>query len=1288
MLCISLQYINKNRFVRFFSLRHSAEHFSRYKHPQILNKLEAKFGPNAALVEELHDQYLENPDSVPDYWRSYFDEMENGKSSTPEKTDAPPSEEKTKSRKQADQPAEEKEADPSKAKGVESEAKKDEKADASEQPEEEQRYEYKTLKGVAGKIASNMESSLEVPTATSLRVIPVKMLMEDRRVINSYLEKRLQPKATLTHFIAWAIVNALRDFPQLNHHFDVKEKKPVRVAPKHVNLGIAIDLPNKDGSRNLVVPNIKGVEKMNFKEFLDAFHELINKARNNALEIEDYEGTTISITNPGTIGTVSSMPRLMKGQGAIIATGAMNYPAEFQSMSQDLLSHLGISRVMNVTCTYDHRIIQGAESGSFLARIQEYLAGPTDFYESIFKELNIPYEPIPFGTDQYVGSLGGGSDKLESDKKAVSVSRLIDRYRRHGHVMAELNPLKFGTGYNPELDFHYYGLTMWDLDRKFYPGKLGGSNEVTTLRNIIDTLRNTYCGHIGAEYTHILDIDERAWLRDTMESTMNDPGLSKEEKRQILHKLNQASAFEEFLHKKYIGHKRFSLEGADTLIPMLDYLLERAASYDVTDIVLGMAHRGRLNVLVNTMDKSYKKVFAEFEGNIDPESAMGTGDVKYHLGSKSVHKAKNGHEINLMLMPNPSHLESVNPVVEGAARALQDEKYEDNAGKKVIPLLIHGDAAIAGQGVVAETLNMSQLRGFSTGGSIHLIINNQIGFTTLPKDGRSTEYASDLAKMILAPIFHVNGDEPEAAIQSIKLALDYRQRFAKDVVIDLICYRKHGHNEGDEPAFTQPGLYKEIHNHPSVRKRYTDELVQRNELTQKETQQIFDEFDELLEAAFKDAKKAKSNGKFTNKQIKRQDLSQKEWSANLPETPFDINKLKEIGRKLNTLPPDFDGNPKLLRILAKRNEIVENNQKKIDWGFAEALAFGSLLTNGRPVRLTGQDSERGTFSHRHAVLHGTEKQQTFVPLNNLDENQARFDIYNSLLSEFAVVGFEFGYSSLRPHALVLWEAQFGDFNNGAQIIIDQYIAASESKWRQSSGIVMLLPHGFEGQGPEHSSARLERFLQLCADTNLQVVNCTTPSQYYHILRRQALRTDNKPLVIMTPKSLLRHPKVVASIEELAEDRFHELIPDPDINKASEVKRLILCSGKVYYDLLDMREKENVEDASIVRIEQLYPFPDQDATRVLKKFKNVKEIVWCQEEPKNMGAWQFMQPRLETLKTGKQRLTYAGRVASASPATGSAQLHAAEQELLVREALGLEDKEKQKTGKKEKANARA
>lgn len=1232
-----------------------------------MKSLEAIFGPNTALVEELYEQYLDNPKSVPQYWQQYFDELD-----LEDSDEAEPKKEAVKETSQ--EPSEEKEEKPEAKKKEAKKApaktakKKKEKAVAEkeEQPEKPS-DEYVKIKGVASKIVDNMEISLGIPTATSLRVVPVKMLLEDRKVINSYLEKKLQPKATLTHLIGWAIVRSLKEHPKLNARYEEKDGDHYRVEPGQINLGIAVDLPARDGGRNLVVPNVKAVDTLNFAQFMEAFNDIITRARDNKLEVRDFEGTTISITNTGTIGTVSSMPRLMKNQGAIVATGAMNYPAEFQNMSQEVLNHLGISRVMTMTCTYDHRVIQGAESGAFLARVHELLSGEADFYEQIFRDLKIPYDPIPYDRDNYAGFLTGAQNNLEANKKAAAVMHLINMYRRRGHMLADLNPLEHGPGQNLELEFETYGLTIWDLDREFYCGGLGG-HEVAPLRVIIKLLRETYCGHVAAEYSHILDRDEREWLREKMESTANNPNLSKDEKSQILHKLNQASAFEEFLHKKYIGHKRFSLEGAESLIPMLDAMLNKLADHGAEDVVLGMAHRGRLNVLVNTMGKSYHKVFAEFDGNIDPETFQGSGDVKYHLGTKGEYKTEDGKTVRMRLMPNPSHLESVNPVVEGASRGIQDELGTDDAESKVVPLLIHGDAAFAGQGVVTETLNMSLLDGYRTGGTIHVIINNQIGFTTLPADGRSTRYASDVAKMILAPIIHVNGDDPEACVYAMKLAVDYRQKFNKDVVLDVICYRKHGHNEGDEPAFTQPGLYEEINNHPPVRQLYTDVLVKKNELTQDEVNQIVEEFDELLEEAFTEAKKV-SGSEITEEHIGRRDTLQKNRTE-APDTTYDMDKLIEIAVKLNTVPQDFDANPKLLRILAKRSETVQENKKKIDWGFAEALAFGSLLTDNVPVRLTGQDSERGTFSHRHAVLHGTQTRQKFVPLNALSDDQAKFKVYNSLLSEFAVVGFEFGYSTIRKDALVIWEAQFGDFFNGAQTIIDQYISSCEAKWGQKTSVVMLLPHGFEGQGPEHSSARLERFLQLCAEDNMQVVNATTPAQYFHLLRRQALQEDKKPLVVMSPKSLLRHPQAVSNAEELANGSFRELLVDDSPEDPKDIDRIIFCSGKVYYDLLKYKTQNEIKNVAINRLEQFYPFPDHSIKEYLKEYSHVKDVIWCQEEPKNMGGWYFVSTRFKYAEQKNQKTKYVGRPAAASPATGSAKLHNAEQERLVEEAFTL------------------
>lgn len=1217
-----------------------------------MKSLEAVFGPNSALVEELYDQYQNDPKSVPAHWKRYFDELEGKPVDEAEPEKIQPSQAKQEvSDSNRKEPAE------TKKPPAQKEAKKEVQAPKNASLEK--------IKGVATKIVENMDDSLEVPTATSIRVLPVKMMVEDRTIINRHLLKRNEPKASFTHFIAWAIIRALKEFPTLNSSYLYKEGNHYRVVPDSVNLGVAVDLEGKDGSRNLVVPNIKGVDKMNFKEFLHAYAELIDKARNGKLQIEDFQGTTISITNPGTIGTVSSVPRLMKTQGAIIATGAIDYSAEYRAMSKEILNQLGVSKVMTVSSTYDHRVIQGAESGMFLKKMDDLLSGQEDFYEQIFSDLDIPYEPLPYGEDNYTGPFSSGENTLEHDRRAVGVWRLINMYRMRGHVLADLDPLGKEPGKNPELDLDYYGLSLWDLDREFYCGGLGGK-ERATLREILSLLRDTYSENIGVEYMHLLDLEERNWLREAMESTGNNAQLSKDDKREILHKLNQAMAFEEFLHKKYIGHKRFSLEGADTLIPMIHFLLEKAGEHGIEKFFMGMAHRGRLNMLVNIMNKPYHRVFAEFEGNIDPDSIQGSGDVKYHLGARGVHKAANGSEIELQLMPNPSHLEAVNPVVEGAVRAMQDHHEKEDASKRVVPVLMHGDAAFAGQGVVAETLNMSQLEGYSTGGTVHIIINNQIGFTTLPKDGRSTEYASDIAKTVLAPVFHVNGDKPEAAVYAIQMALDYRQKFGKDVVIDLIGYRKHGHNEGDEPAFTQPGMYKEINDHSPVRDVYTEHLVKNGELTKEETQQIFDEFDQLLQEAFEDAKKA-PNLEVTDNLIDRAETPQDEWKA-YPDTTYPAEELKDIAVKLNTVPKNFDANPKLLKQLAKRAEIVNKNEKKIDWGFAELLAFGSLLKTGTTIRLTGQDVERGTFSHRHSVLHGTETSQKFVPLNNLSDDQARFHVHNSLLSEFAALGFEFGYSAEKLDALVIWEAQFGDFANGAQVIIDQFISASEAKWGQKTALVMNLPHGYEGQGPEHSSARLERFLQLCAEDNMQVMNVTTPAQYYHMLRRQALQENKKPAILMSPKSLLRHPMATSSRDELADGKFQPFIIDKNLTDPKSLKRLVICSGKVYYDLLKYRQENEIENVAIARLEQFYPFADDEIEEQLKDFTSIKDIVWCQEEPRNMGAWTFVAPRFMELLQDGQTLSYIGRQASASPAAGQKKIHQAEQDKLVEDAM--------------------
>ncbi|HEX6981217.1 MAG TPA: multifunctional oxoglutarate decarboxylase/oxoglutarate dehydrogenase thiamine pyrophosphate-binding subunit/dihydrolipoyllysine-residue succinyltransferase subunit [Balneolaceae bacterium] len=1223
-----------------------------------MKSLETVFGPNSALVEDLFNQYQEDPSSVPDHWKNYFQGIEDidnaeewkadahkaGNGAHPSSASAAPS-----TTLKAKQPVQ-KEETPQKK-----ESKVAIPAGAA----------LEKIKGVSSTIVKNMDESLSLPTATSVRVMPTRMLIEDRAVINHHLQQRGEPKSSFTHYIAWAIIQALKEYPNMNNSFAYQDGEPYKVIPEQVNLGLAVDVQNKDGSRNLLVPNIKGVNKMNFREFLHAYTKLIEKARTGKLEISDFQGTTLTLTNPGMIGTVQSVPRLMNAQGTIIATGAIDYPAEYQSMSQEVLNKLGISKVMTVTSTYDHRVIQGAESGSFLKLIHELLNGEKEFYDQIFEDLEIPYDPLPFGEDKYIGQLDGQGATLEQNKRAIAVMRLINMYRTRGHVLADLDPLTDEPGHSPELDFEYYGLTLWDLDREFYCGGLGG-NEKATLREIVNLLRDTYCGKIGAEFMHLLDLDERKWLRERMESTTNTPELTKDQKKEILHNLNRALAFEQFLHKKYIGHKRFSLEGADTLIPMMHHMLEQASEDNVEKIFMGMAHRGRLNILVNIMNKPYRKMFADFEGNVDPDSIQGSGDVKYHLGSKGEYAAESGKKIEIELMPNPSHLEAVNPVVEGASRATQDHLDDEKPRKNILPVLIHGDAAFAGQGVVAETLNMSQLDAYKTGGTVHIIINNQIGFTTLPEQGRSTEYASDLAKMILAPIFHVNGDYPEEAVHAIQMAFEYRQKFGKDVIIDLVCYRKHGHNEGDEPAFTQPGMYQEIENHPTVRDIYTKYLAKKGELTEEESGEIFKEFDDLLYQAFEEAKNS-SPLEVTEEMTHRKETKQAD-RPEFPDTTYPEGELNEIAVKLNTVPKDFDANHKLLKQLAKRAEIVAKNEQKIDWGFAEALSFGSLLKNGTTIRLTGQDAERGTFSHRHAILHGTETDQKFTPLNNLSDDQAPFYPYNSLLSEFACVGFEFGYSAARLDALVIWEAQFGDFANGAQIPIDQFISSSEAKWGQKCSLVMTLPHGYEGQGPEHSSARLERYLQMCAEDNMQVVNLTTPAQYFHILRKQAKQEDKKPLIIMSPKSLLRHPLATSKTEDLAKGKYQPFIADEEVKDKNKLDRLVICSGKVYYDLYKKRQQDELENVAIARMEQFYPFPDADLTNLLKEYSHVEDIVWCQEEPKNMGGWTFVAPRITEQLQKNQTLRYAGRQASASPAAGQMKIHQAEQTKLLSEAL--------------------
>ncbi|MDQ4143374.1 MAG: multifunctional oxoglutarate decarboxylase/oxoglutarate dehydrogenase thiamine pyrophosphate-binding subunit/dihydrolipoyllysine-residue succinyltransferase subunit [Actinomycetota bacterium] len=1104
------------------------------------------------------------------------------------------------------------------------------------------------LRGVAARIAENMERSLEVPTATSVRTIPAKLLEENRRIINRYLAGRRGGKVSFTHLIGWAILKSLEAHPAMNSSYAEVDGTPHAIHHKHVNFGLAVDV-ERGGSRILLVPNIKKADQLDFQGFFAAYEDLIRRVRSNDLKLEDFADTTVTLTNPGTVGTSQSVPRLVQGQGVIVGTGAIAYSAEYEAADPKVVAQLGISKFMTITSTYDHRVIQGAESGQFLSLIHDLLLGADRFYDEIFSSLKIPYQPAMWSRDH-------AADDTETYlEKQSRVIQLINMYRVRGHLLAELNPIGWEILAHAELDLSHYGLTVWDLDRDFITDGLPGPRK-QPLRQIIDTLRDAYCRTVGVEYMHMSDPTEKRWIQQRVEPGPAD--VTTDEKKHILSRLNAAEAFERFLHSKFTGHRRYSVEGADSLIPMLDALLEQAAGDGMVESVLGMAHRGRLNVLANIVGKPMSEIFREFEGDIDPDTVQGSGDVKYHLGMTGRFKSRFGDEMAVVLSSNASHLESNDPVVEGMARAKQDVIGEEG-DERVLPVLIHGDAAFAGQGIVAETLNMSQLQGYRTGGTVHIVVNNNIGFTTSPAEARSSTYATDIAKMVQAPIFHVNSDDPESCVRIARLAYEFRRQFKKDIVIDLVCYRRHGHQEVDDPSFTQPLMYQKIQERRSVRKLYTESLVNREELTVEEAEAILDDFQQRLQSAFEETKESGRTG------MDVIPVPKPLAEASCSSTGVAEDRLRSIHDVLTTIPDGFTPHPKVKKMLEKRRDLLDNDA--IDWAHGEALAFGSLLLEGFTVRLSGQDSRRGTFSQRHSMLVDYETEDEYVFLNHLSNDQARFMGYDSLLSELAVLGFEYGYSIANGDALVCWEAQFGDFVNGAQVIIDQYVVAGEDKWAQLSGLVMLLPHGFEGQGPEHSSARLERFLTLSAEDSIQVVQPTTPSQYFHVLRRQMHRSIRKPLVVFTPKSLLRHPDVRSATAELTGGAFHEVLDDPTVADRDSVKRILLCTGKIAYTLREARDKSNAP-AAIVRLEQVYPFEKEALLEIFDRYPQATEIRWVQDEPENMGAWAFVQARLLDILPDRLKLSRVARDESASPATGSPKLHEQEQKTLMAKAL--------------------
>lgn len=1217
----------------------------------------ADFGPNEWIVDEMYQRYLADPSSVDPAWHDFFADykpaMASGSIATPDEATAANA---TKSAAKAgtDAPAAATVA-PAKPVTPSAPAKPAESAKAAPKPQVQAApagAKTTVLRGVAGKIVQNMEASLQVPTATSVRAVPAKLMIDNRIVINNHLSRGRGGKVSFTHLIGWALVRAVVAHPEMNNIYAEIDGKPTLVQPEHINLGIAIDLAKKDGSRTLVVPSIKNCEEMDFRQFHQAYEDVVRRARRNELTMDDYSGTTISLTNPGGIGTVHSIPRLMNGQSAIIGVGALEYPAPYSGMSDETLTDHGVSKVTTLTSTYDHRVIQGAQSGEFLKVMHELLLGGHDFYDQIFTSLRIPYEPVRWVRDVARTSEG-------QIDKAARVIELIHAYRVRGHLMADTDPLEFIIRKHPDLDVLQHGLTLWDLDRTFPVGGFAGKQKMK-LRDVLGVLRDTYCRRVGIEYMHIQDPEERRWIQERIEVKYTKPDT--DEQKHILLRLNRAEAFETFLQTKYVGQKRFSLEGGESLIPLLDAVLQSSAEAGLDEMVIGMAHRGRLNVLTNIVGKPYEKLFNEFEGWMDPKSAHGSGDVKYHLGQTGKYTTPDGeHSTTVSVVANPSHLEAVDPVLEGIVRAKQDRLDLGLHGYTVLPVLVHGDAAFAGQGVVAETLNLSQLRGYRTGGTVHVIVNNQVGFTTAPEYSRSSMYSTDVARMIQAPIFHVNGDDPEAVVRVAKLAFEYRQAFNKDVVIDMICYRRRGHNEGDDPSMTNPRMYQIIDTKRSVRKLYTEELIGRGDITVQDAEEQLRDYQSRLEEVFKATRDAVKNPP-------RPHIIAEEPEPET-ETKVDADTVRAVGQAHVELPEGFTPHKRVQQLLDRRAKMSTDGG--IDWGFGELIAFGSLLAQGVTVRLAGQDSRRGTFTSRHAAIVDSKTGKDFLPVSTLATGNARFFVHDSLLSEYAAMGFEYGYSVENPDALVLWEAQFGDFVNGAQSIVDEFLSSGEVKWGQQSSLVLLLPHGMEGQGPDHSSGRPERFLQLCAQDNMRVANPTTPANYFHLLRRQALSSKRKPLVVFSPKSLLRHKLAVSAVSDFTEGTFQPVLGDAGVNgqplDAGSVKRVLLCSGKVYYDLFQARADRGVTDTAIIRMEQIYPLPVEELKAILAQYPNAEDFAWVQEEPANQGAWSFVALNLLEHLEGV-RLRRISRPAAAAPAVGSAKMHEAEQQALIEASL--------------------
>ena len=1190
---------------------------------------------NAGYVADLYERYRTDPASVDEEWRARFDGGFAG--FAPVTVAAPPAAPSTNGRTEAARAAEP--ASPPTA-----------AAEAKPLP-----TGATPIKGPAARLATNMIASLAIPTATSFRDMAVSTLEERRRELNEQVQPR---KVSFTHLIGFAIVQAARALPSMTHYYLEADSAAYRVDPGGVNLGLAVDVERPDGSRFLVVPVIKGADAMDFAAFLARYEELVAKARTNKLGPDDMAGATITLTNPGTLGTTASVPRLMPNTGCIVATGSIR--------------GVGGQRLMTISSTYDHRIIQGAESGSFLRAIDASLRGEDTFYADVFGAVHATLAPEVPAPPATAAGMGSGAPAGYDDLKAVAAGMaLVKAYRNFGHKAARLDPLGTEPLGDPALDPAPLGLNATnmaripaELMRIYVPG--------ATLAEALPHLAATYCGTIAYEVEHVASHEERVWLRHVIESGEHAPPLDAEAQRNLLARLTRVEGLERFLHKAYLGQKRFSVEGLDVMVPMLDRIIADAADAGAGEVVIGMAHRGRLNVLSHIIGVSREAILAEFEAGraSDPMAPKGgLDDVKYHLGAEGEVTTADGRMVRVALVPNPSHLEAVNPVVEGRTRAAQTDRSTAVASvdhATVVPVLLHGDAAFAAQGVVAETFNLSRLAGYATGGTIHLITNNQVGFTTAPVEGRSTDYSSDLAKGFDAPIIHVNADDPEACLAAARLAMMYRHRFGNDVVIDLVGYRRYGHNEGDEPGYSQPQMYASIAHHHTVRELYRDELVAGGVVTA-------DEADADVKTVAKEmaAAQASLRKRDPNDELDRGAEALSREEAPEPVTAVPAADLRALNEQLLRWPEDLVVNVKLVKQLERRRAALESAEPHIEWAHAESLAFASLLADGTPIRLTGQDTVRGTFSQRHQAIVDEVSGRHFVPIQHLDGVTAAFEVHNSPLSEYACLGFEYGYAVTAPEALVLWEAQYGDFVNGAEIIIDQFLIAGMAKWRQTSRLTLLLPHGYEGSGPEHSSARLERFLALGAEGNIRVCYPTTPAQYFHLLRRQAKHGDMRPLIVMTPKSLLRLPQAASSLAELADGAFASVLDDPRFVRAkaaAAVKRVVLCSGKVYYDLLLSPEREAAADLAIIRVERLYPFPTEDLRPVLARYPGLEKLSWVQEEPRNMGARKFVMPKIRHLVPYKIPLGDVSRPERSRPAEGYPATHAAEQARIVHEAL--------------------